>query len=95
MSEQTPVSFEAALTELENVLRDLEDGTMPLDTSLARYEQGVNLLRTCYERLQQAEQKIQQLTGFDEHGQPILEPFAHESSQAEVKTKRSRKAADE
>jgi exodeoxyribonuclease VII small subunit len=91
MSEQTPLSFEAALTELESVLRDLEDGSMALDTSLARYEQGVNLLRTCYERLQQAEQKIQQLTGVDENGQPTLRPFDHESSQADAKTKRGKK----
>jgi exodeoxyribonuclease VII small subunit len=81
MSEPTPPSFEAALTELEAVLRDLEDGSMTLDASLARYEQGVGLLRTCYERLQNAEQKIQLLAGIDENGQPVLKPFAHTTSQ--------------
>ncbi|MFL5331014.1 MAG: exodeoxyribonuclease VII small subunit [Gemmataceae bacterium] len=90
MSEPTPPpSFEAALTELEQVLRDLEDGSMTLDASLSRYEQGVGLLRACYERLQQAEQKIQLLTGLDENGQPVFQPFAHASSQAKPSAKKS------
>ena len=69
--------FEADLAELDRVLKDLEDGTTSLDASLARYEQGVQLLRRCYARLQAAEQKIQQLTGLDEAGKPVLAPFAH------------------
>ena len=58
--------FEADLAELDRVLKDLEDGSTSLDASLARYEQGVLLLRRCYSRLRAAEQKIHQLTGLDE-----------------------------
>lgn len=72
--------FEADLAELDKVLKDLEDGTTTLDASLDRYEQGVKLLRRCYARLRAAEQKIQQLTGLDESGKPVLAPFAHEAA---------------
>ena len=44
-------SFEAALTDLDGVVRDLEDGTLTLDESLAKYAHGVALLKTCYDRL--------------------------------------------
>jgi len=82
--------FEADLAELDRVLKDLEDGATSLDASLARYEQGVQLLRRCYARLQAAEQKIQQLTGLDDAGKPVFAPFAHTSS-AEPGMKRAKR----
>ena len=51
--------FEQALTELERILRELEDGTTSLEDALVRYERGVGLLRHCYSQLRGAEQKIQ------------------------------------
>ena len=75
-------SFEQALAELEQILRDLEDGTTTLEESLARYERGVGLLKTCYAQLQAAEQKIAILTGLDASGQPSLRPFDHAASDA-------------
>ena len=83
-------SFETALTELDAVVRDLEDGSLTLDASLARYEQGVALLRTCYDRLRTAEQKIEQLTGVDEDGKPLLQAFEHIATVEKVR-KRPRK----
>ncbi len=71
------VKFEDALAELEKVVRELEDGQTGLEQSLARYEQGVALLRHCYQQLQQAEQRILALTGQTEDGTPVLKPFAH------------------
>jgi exodeoxyribonuclease VII small subunit len=74
------VKFEDALAELERIVRELEDGETGLEQSLARYEQGVALLRNCYQQLQQAEQRILLLTGQSEAGAPILKPFAHSAS---------------
>ena len=71
------VPFERALAELEAVVRDLEDGRLGLDEALARYERGVALIQTCQARLQGAEQKILQLTGLDEGGEPATQPFRH------------------
>jgi exodeoxyribonuclease VII small subunit len=76
------VSFETALAELENVLRDLEDGAIPLEDALAKYERAVVLLRSCYQRLDEAEQRIQELAGLDDEGRPQLRPFVHETSVA-------------
>jgi exodeoxyribonuclease VII small subunit len=73
-------SFEESLIELERMVRDLEDGRLGLDEALARYEQGVGLIKFCYQQLRQAEQRIVQLTGTDESGQPVLQPFKHEAT---------------
>jgi exodeoxyribonuclease VII small subunit len=75
-----PLTFEQAVSELERILRDLEDGNTTLEEALARYERGVGLLRHCYRQLQNAEQKIQQLTGISEEGKPLLRPFEHISA---------------
>ena len=81
-------TFEQALAELEQILRDLEDGTTTLEESLARYERGVGLLKTCYTQLQVAEQKIALLTGLDADGKPSLQPFDHSASDGPVDAKR-------
>jgi exodeoxyribonuclease VII small subunit len=81
-------SFEQALAELEQILRDLEDGTTTLEESLARYERGVGLLKTCYAQLQAAEQRITLLTGVDADGKPALQPFDHAASDAAADGKR-------
>lgn len=67
--------FEDALCELESIARELEDGSIGLDESLAKFEQGVSLLRHCYGILDSAEKKIAVLAGFDDDGNPVLKPF--------------------
>jgi exodeoxyribonuclease VII small subunit len=100
MSEPLPddLTFEQALAELENIVRELEDGQIGLEASLARYETGVGLLKRCYQQLCAAEQRIVQLTGVEEDGQPILRPFEHAASAeapAAEPPRRRRKKADE
>jgi exodeoxyribonuclease VII small subunit len=73
-------TFEQNLAELEAIVRELEDGKTNLETAIARYEQGVGLLKTCTELLRQAEQKIILLTGVDAQGEPVTEPFEHKAS---------------
>lgn len=58
-----PVSFEAALQELESLVQTLESGGAALEDSLKAYERGMVLLRHCQETLAQAEQKIRILDG--------------------------------
>jgi exodeoxyribonuclease VII small subunit len=74
------LTFEEALIELERMVRELEEGRLGLEESLARYEQGVGLVRQCYARLRAAEQKILLLSGNDENQAPILQPFKHEAT---------------
>jgi exodeoxyribonuclease VII small subunit len=73
-------TFEESLLELERMVRELEDGQLGLEDALARYEQGVGLIKSCYQQLQQAEQRILLLTGVDEEHKPILQPFKHEAT---------------
>ncbi|MBI3524614.1 MAG: exodeoxyribonuclease VII small subunit [Betaproteobacteria bacterium] len=54
-----PPTFEAALTELEAIVRDMEAGQLPLEESLAAYERGAALLKHCQEALAAAEKKLQ------------------------------------
>ena len=81
-SSETP-SFEAALASLEAIVHDLEDGDLGLAEALARYEQGIKHLRHCYDLLEQAERKIELLTGIDAEGRAKTVPFAVEEPQAE------------
>lgn len=86
------VSFEEALGKLHQTVQQLEDGQLGLTESLASYEQGVKFLRKCYQLLEQAERKIELLSGVDTDGNEITEPFDDESLSLEEKAKsRSRR----
>jgi exodeoxyribonuclease VII small subunit len=51
--------FEAAIAELESIVKKLDEGDLPLETSLQLYERGVQLSRFCYARLEDAERRIE------------------------------------
>jgi exodeoxyribonuclease VII small subunit len=68
-------SFESSLEELEQIVRELEGGDLPLDRSLELFEQGVRLSRECQKRLDEAERKVEiLLRGNDGAYKPA--PFA-------------------
>jgi len=56
------LGFEDALTALEDRVRALEGGEVPLDKALALFEEGVALARTCHDHLEQAERRVAELT---------------------------------
>ena len=59
-----PQDFETALAELESLVAAMEDGSLPLEQSLAAYHRrGVELTRVCQDRLAQAEQQVKVLEG--------------------------------
>jgi exodeoxyribonuclease VII small subunit len=57
--EPTVKNFEDALGELESIVKQLEDGDLTLERSLALYERGVELSRYCHARLEDAEKRIE------------------------------------
>jgi exodeoxyribonuclease VII small subunit len=61
MTETSIKDFEAAIAELESIVRKLEEGDLPLEQSLALYERGVQLSRFCHARLEEAERRIEVL----------------------------------
>ena len=56
------MTFETAIARLEEIVRMLEGGSAPLDTSLALFEEGVALVKLCNQRLDTAEQRVRILT---------------------------------
>lgn len=54
--------FESAIAELERIVKQLEEGDLPLDRSLALFERGVTLSRYCHDQLTTAERRIEQLS---------------------------------
>ena len=58
---EAPVTFEAAIARLEEIVRALESGSAPLDESLSLFEEGVALVKLCNARLDSAEQKVKLL----------------------------------
>jgi exodeoxyribonuclease VII small subunit len=67
------LTYEQALSELESIVAALESGDHALESALAFYERGQALARYCARTLEQAELKIQSLSGDDlpYAGQPI------------------------
>ena len=55
------LSFEQSLSRLDEIVRHLESGDMPLSDSLALYEEGTGLIKACSKMLDQAEQKVVKL----------------------------------
>ncbi len=68
-------SFEAAMQQLEQLTRRLEDGDLGLSESLACYAEGIELIKQCHGMLRHAEQKISLLTEIDDSGSAKTEPF--------------------
>jgi exodeoxyribonuclease VII small subunit len=56
-----PISYEAALQELEQLVARIEAGDMPLDQLLTQYQRGAELLKFCRDRLEKVEDQIKVL----------------------------------
>jgi len=78
MTNDKTKSFESSLEQLELIVRELEQGELPLERSLELFEQGVKLSRECQERLNQAERRIEILMR-DNQGRPATRPFEPEN----------------
>ena len=62
MENEPKRTFESALSDLENHVRKLDSGDLALEDSLATFEAGVRLVRECSELLDDAEQRVSELT---------------------------------
>jgi len=66
--------FEEALKKLEGIVEAMEADDLPLESLLAKYEEGTKLVKICEEKLAEAELKIQQLEK-DAAGEMKLKPL--------------------
>ncbi len=77
---QSPVetlSFEAALGELETIVRGLEKGDTALEDSIAAYERGAALKKHCEKKLREAQSKIEKISVNDD-GTVSTVPFTEQ-----------------
>jgi exodeoxyribonuclease VII small subunit len=70
--------FEEALGRLESIVEAMETGDLPLESLLAKYEEGMKLAGVCQQKLAEAEVKIQQLEK-TASGEFKLKPLADEA----------------
>ncbi|MFZ5644068.1 MAG: exodeoxyribonuclease VII small subunit [Bacillota bacterium] len=52
------ITFEDAIKRLEEIVRELEDGQLPLEKALELYSEGINISKFCQSSLEEAEQRI-------------------------------------
>lgn len=74
----TTPGFEQALKELEQLVEKMEQGELSLEDSLAHFEQGIQLSRTCQQALREAEQKVEIL--LRKNGEDDVAPFSSEDA---------------
>ena len=73
--------FEEALKRLEGIVDSMENGDLPLETLLAKYEEGTRLAQGCQTQLAAAEIKVQQLER-KANGQIAVKPLSPSAVQA-------------
>jgi exodeoxyribonuclease VII small subunit len=78
-TQNPPKSFEEALSELEQILSDIESGQVGLEQSLVKYERGSFLIQHCRTILGKAEKQIELLSKGPD-GELISEPLEEDAS---------------
>jgi exodeoxyribonuclease VII small subunit len=73
-SREADLNFEGAMDRLEKIVEQMESGKLPLEDLIVRYEEGMNLVKVCQERLANAEQKIE-IIARNSAGKPEVKEF--------------------
>ncbi len=72
--------FEAALARLEEIVKELETGDLPLEQSLKLFEEGIKLSRLCNKRLEEAERRVEILLK-SKNGTVTAQPFEEQGGE--------------
>lgn len=82
-NESTPLSFEVSFKRLEEILEQLNSGSISLDDSLKLYAEADQLINACSSQLNDAEKTIEMLIknrqgdiALDQNGRPIVQTFS-------------------
>lgn len=67
------VSFEEKLKKLRGIVNDLEEGDVPLKKSIDNYQKSLELIKQCYEELENAELKIEKV--MKKEGKIVTKPL--------------------
>jgi exodeoxyribonuclease VII small subunit len=71
---ETKLTFEAGMERLEQIVKELEEGDLPLERSLELFEEGMKLSEACRQQLEEAENKVELLVKKSD-GKVVAEPF--------------------
>ena len=71
---EAELKFEGAMDRLEKIVEQMESGRLPLEDLIVRYEEGMNLVKVCQDRLAKAEQKIE-IIARNSAGKAIVKDF--------------------
>ena len=78
MNTKKSINLEKSLTDLEDLVEELESGDLPLEKAMQKFEEGIKLTRNCQAALKEAEQKVEIL--LQSAGGEELEDFAAEDA---------------
>ena len=84
------MKFEEALKRLEKIVGELENGSLSLDESLEKYEEGIRLSKACSKKLEAARKKVEILLKAED-GSVELKPFDERIAEEEAKPETSLK----
>lgn len=73
MTKEAELDFEGAMERLEEIVRELEHGDVPLEQAIDLFQQGMKLSQLCGNKLEQVERKIEMITEMD--GELRKKPF--------------------
>jgi exodeoxyribonuclease VII small subunit len=73
MTKEAELDFEGAMDRLEEIVRELEHGDVPLEKAIDLFQQGMKLSQLCGSKLEQVERKIEMITLED--GELRKKPF--------------------
>jgi exodeoxyribonuclease VII small subunit len=59
MTAKKTINLEKALSDLEDLVEELESGELPLEKAMKKFEEGIKLTRGCQSALKEAEQKVE------------------------------------
>ena len=71
---EAELNFEGAIDRLEKIVEQMESGKLALEDLIVRYDEGMNLVKVCQERLAKAEQKIE-IIARNSAGKTIIKDF--------------------
>jgi exodeoxyribonuclease VII small subunit len=93
---EAELNFESAMDQLEKIVEQMESGKLRLEDLIVRYEEGMNLVKICQERLAKAEQKIE-IIARNSAGKPVVKEFepAQEPAPSEKAAVESESTDDE
>lgn len=61
MSKEKEISFEENLAKLETIVKDLENGNVPLDDAISKFNEAMKIAKTCDDKLKNAEESVNKI----------------------------------